>query len=82
MDSLHFDPDQPARYRICTQGSFDAYALELFSDIWAISVQNGVCVGAITLIGQVADQAALMGVLEQLYCLGLPILWVEWLVDE
>lgn len=79
MDSFPLDPDQPACYRICTQGAFDAYALDLLSGVWVISEQSGVRPDATTLVGQVTDQAALMGVLGQIYSLGLLILSVEHL---
>ena len=72
---------QPARYCVRTQGVFETRWLEMLSGVWAIRGCNGAPTAVTTLVGCVADQAALMGVLEQLYSLGFPILLVEWLVD-
>jgi hypothetical protein len=74
--------DDPAHYRVRIQGVFDTYGLELLSGVWVISCHQRTPNRVTTLIGQVADQAALMGALEQLYCLGLPLLSVEYLVEN
>lgn len=73
--------DDPAHYRICTSGVFDAHWLGLLSGVWVITEHSCADPRITTFVGCVPDQAALMGVLEQLYCLGLPILLVEWLVE-
>lgn len=38
--------------------------------------------GVTSLIGEVPDQAALVSVIEQLYCLGFPLVSVEHLVQR
>jgi hypothetical protein len=78
--SLHLD--NPAHYRICIQGLFDACWLELLSGVWLITERQSVGQRFTTLVGQVADQAALVGDIEQLYSLGLPILAVECLLKQ
>lgn len=73
--------DAAAHYRICAQGLFDVAWLDLLSGTWGIT--NSAPTEDVTiLIGKVADQAALMGVLQQLYNLGFPLLLVEHLVDD
>ena len=71
--------DDPARYRICTQGRFSPSWLDMLSGEWTIAAPPADRPGATTLVGRVLDQAALMGVLEQLYNLGLPLLSIEHL---
>jgi hypothetical protein len=73
---------QPAHYRICAQGMFDAGWLDMLSGVWMISSHNGASIAVTTLVGHVANQAALMGALETLYSLGYPILLVECLVED
>lgn len=74
-----FNPDEPTRYRICLQGVVEAGWLEMLSGAWIIRNHNGVPKGVTVLVGWVADQAALVGDLEQLYNLGLPLVAVEYL---
>ncbi|MCB9077370.1 MAG: hypothetical protein H6631_07250 [Anaerolineaceae bacterium] len=69
--------DDPAQYRICAQGRFSPGWLDMLSGEWAIADDPTGQPGATILVGQVVDQAALLGVLEQLYSLGLPLLSVE-----
>ncbi|MCB0198081.1 MAG: hypothetical protein KDJ65_39430 [Anaerolineae bacterium] len=71
--------DDPAQYRICAQGRFSPGWLEMLSGEWAIAADSTSQPGATILVGQVVDQAALIGVLEQLYSLGLPLLSIECL---
>ena len=72
---LHLD--DPAHYRICAQGRFSPNWLDLLSGEWAVAAEPTAQPDATILVGQVLDQAALLGVLEQLYSLGLPLLSVE-----
>ncbi len=73
--------DAAAHYRICAQGLFDVAWLDLLSGTWGIT--NIAPTEDITVfIGKVADQAALMGVLQQLYNLGFPLLLVEHLAGQ
>ena len=69
----------PARYRICAQGIFSPSWLDMLSGEWAIDECPAARSCATTLVGRVLDQAALIGVLEQLYNLGLPLLYIEHL---
>lgn len=74
--------DSPARYRICAQGRFAPDWLDMLSGVWVIYSQAPGGKGVTLLIGEVADQAALVGVIEQLYSLGFPLLLVEHLADQ
>ncbi len=69
--------DDPAHYRICAVGMFNPNWLEMLSGEWAITDKPAIQAEVTILVGQVLDQAALLGVLEQLYSLGLPLLSVE-----
>ena len=60
------NPDDPARYRICAQGRFSPSWLDMLSGEWTIAGHPADRPGATTLVGRVLDQAALIGVLEQL----------------
>lgn len=71
--------DNPARYRICAQGRFHPDWLDMLSGEWVITEPQLVRPDVTTLVGQVLDQAALIGVIEQLYSLGLPLLSIEYL---
>jgi hypothetical protein len=63
--------------RIRVAGRLDASWSERTGGL-DIAVREGVGTGPVTeLTGEVADQAALMGVLQQLYTLGLRLLTVE-----
>ncbi len=81
-DAQYLNLDDPAHYRICAQGVFDACWLDMLSGDWVIRRRTASRQRVTTLVGQVADQAALLGVLEQLSSLGLPILSVECLSEN
>ena len=70
-------PDTPATYRICVQGFLD----ERWSDrLGGVSITTtGQKSGApvTTLSGRLIDQAAVLGVLNTLHDLRLPLLFVE-----
>lgn len=69
--------DQQATYEIQVQGRLDASWSDWFDDV-TITVETGDDAPAITrLTGLVADQAALYGLLQKLYTLGLPLLLVK-----
>ena len=76
------NPGDPAQYRICAQGLFSPNWLNMLSGEWAIAEHPADRPGATTLVGRVMDQAALMGALEQLYDLGLPLLSIEYLTPH
>ncbi len=65
--------DQPAAYRIQVQGRLGRRWADWFEGL--VITDDGQAVT--TLAGIVADQAALLGLLQRLYTLGLPLLLVE-----
>jgi hypothetical protein len=54
----------------------------MLSGEWAIDEGPASPSGATTLVGRVMDQAALIGVLAQIYYLGLPLLSIEHLAPR
>ena len=69
---------EPAFYRIRIQGALDeSWAEELGMGIgWIKEIDRG----PVTILkGEVLDQAALVGLINRLYGLGLPLVSVEWL---
>jgi hypothetical protein len=70
---------QPACYRICVQGALDERWADYFGDLTLSSDPQAGPAGLTTLSGRVADQAMLLGILNRLYGLGLPLLSVEWI---
>ena len=62
-------------YQIQVQGMIDNRWASWFEGMTIAADEK---VSVTTLTGTVADQAALMGVLNHLYMLGLPLLFVEW----
>ena len=77
-DALHLD--HPAHYRICAQGLFEAYWLDMLSGVWVIYSHQPGGKDVTILVGQVADQAALMGVLQHSTVWGFPSCWSSiWL---
>ena len=74
--------DDPAKYRICAQGLFNPCWLEMLSGEWTIADEPVTRPDATILVGRVLDQASLLGVLEQLYSLGLPLLSIECLMPQ
>ncbi len=69
----------PASYRILVPGHLSADWSERIGGMTI--TRHGRSTGRPTteMVGRVADQAALLGVLEQLYALGVPLLRVECL---
>jgi hypothetical protein len=75
-------PDQHATYEIQALGYLDSTWSDWFADL-AIQVRQDDNWGPVTtLVGQVADQAALYGLLQGLYTLRLPLLLVRRLPSE
>lgn len=70
--------DHPARYRIRLQGALDSSLSTLFQGMDVVCLNDP---DVTVLLGEVLDQAALLGVLNFLYNLGHPLLSVEYL-DE
>ena len=68
--------DQPATYQILAQGWVGERWADWFNGM-TITREGGDAQPPITILtGRVADQAALRGLLQQLYDLGLPLLQV------
>ena len=67
---------QQWRYRIRVQGRISERWMHWFEDM-EVHVQTEAGAETTTLSGTVVDQAALFGVLQELYTLGLPILLVR-----
>lgn len=69
--------DQPGRYRIVAQGRLAEKWADFFEGL-TITHQSDADGRVITeLCGELPDQAAVQGVLQKLYSLGLPLLLVE-----
>lgn len=68
--------DQPAHYRIQVQGRLPAHWAAWF-DGMDVSVSGVRGCPITSLTGQVADQAALHGLLARIRDLGLPLLFVQ-----
>ncbi|MBN1284586.1 MAG: hypothetical protein JXB47_04235 [Anaerolineae bacterium] len=69
--------DQPAVYQIRVPGRFDESWSEIFEGMVITVDKEATGPTITTLTGVVADQAALHGLLRQLYGLGLPLLAVN-----
>ncbi len=70
----HLGINQSATYQIQVQGCVPARWLDLFDGWQAVFDDEP---GSTTLTGHVVDQAALHGLLQALYAVGLPILSVQ-----
>jgi hypothetical protein len=69
--------DEPAKYRILVKGRLQPQWATRLGDM-TLTVQEGDGQAVVTdLTGWIGDQAALMGVLGQLYALGVTVLSVE-----
>jgi hypothetical protein len=68
--------NQPAAYRIQVQGCLPEYWPDFFGHLQAQTEYRG-AETITTLSGTVVDQAALHGILQALYALGLPVLSVQ-----
>ena len=72
----------PARYRICIQGTLDKNWSDYCSGM-AIEHERDPHHHAVTILtGRLADQSALVGVLNSLHDIGCPILSVERMEAE
>jgi len=76
--SLH----QPTGYRIIVQGTLSEDWNDYFSGFTVISRPEASPTGLTILTGTIIDQPKLLGVLNNLYTLGLPLLQVEWLAHS
>ena len=75
--SRRFLFDLPSRYRIRVLGPLNADGASRLADMTITLRQAANQQQVTTLIGEVRDQAALMGVLTMLYDMGFPLLEVE-----
>lgn len=66
----HLPQDQPAAYRIQVDGRIDGRMLDRFEDMTISTERRADGKPISTLIGPVADQAALHGLLSRIYTLG------------
>ena len=83
MNEIHQElpQDQPAVYRIQVDGRIDQRRLDWFDDM-TISSENRADGKAIsTLVGSLADQAALHGLLSRIYSLGYLVVSVTRLEE-
>ena len=69
--------DLGAKYRIRVQGRLEPLRAARLGDMTPVVHGRSGAADVTELTGWLADQAALMGVLEQLYTLGYPLLSVE-----
>jgi hypothetical protein len=74
--------DLGATYRIRIQGRLEPPRAARLGDMTPVVHERSGATAVTELTGWLADQAALMGVLEQLYTLGFPLLSVERLEGE
>lgn len=78
---IDFKFSSPARYRICVKGFLDESWSERFSGMCISNENPGRITPMTTLVGSVIDQTELLGVLNSLYEMHLPLVSVE-LLDE
>lgn len=69
--------DQPTNYRICLKGLLDPRWASMLGGMVLSWEQFEDGSNVTILSGQLIDQAALMGVLNLVYDLGLPVIFVE-----
>jgi hypothetical protein len=68
--------EEPAVYQIQVQGMISQHWLGYFDEM-DISVEGEDGTAITTLIGKIVDQAALQGILQKIYTLGLVLINVE-----
>ena len=73
---------KPATYRISVQGAINRDWKDYFRTLSVSTASPNDHRPVTTLTGQVADQAALVGLINALYGLGLPLLSVECLSTD
>jgi hypothetical protein len=67
-----------AAYRVCVQGAIERSWADLFGGM-KVTYRNLATPNALTVLtGDVLDQAELIGLLNRLYGLGLPLVSVQW----
>ena len=73
---------EPATYVVRVQGVLDESWSDYCGGLSVVTEATPRGYPVTTLSGRLADQAALMGVLNHLYMLGLPLLFVEWIHSD
>ncbi len=73
--------DHPATYQICVPGALDARWSNWDTDL-KIFVDSDETGAVVTTLTGVLDQAALHGLLRQLYALGLPLISVMYIQPD
>lgn len=73
---------QPASYRITVQGTLDESWADYFAGLTLATDTKALPYEVTILTGQLTDQAMLLGVLNHLYGIGLPLLSVERLMNS
>ena len=73
----HLTLNSPARFEIHVQGEVPGSWADRFGEMRVASFDPGDGRAVSVLIGRVRDQAALMGILQSLYGLQLPLISVE-----
>jgi len=71
----------PVKCQISIQGYLDYRWSKDLGDLTIVNEFNRHCRPTTLLLGRLVDQAALLGVLNRLYGLGLPLLWVQCLAS-
>jgi hypothetical protein len=79
---IQLHPDSPAKYCICTQGHLDYKWRDEMGGLVIVKEFNRGYSPTTLLIGWLADQAVLFGVLNLLDMLNLPVLSVECLAAK
>jgi hypothetical protein len=74
--------DASGRYRILIRGTLDAGWSDRLGGMTISAAQMADGTPATTLFGELTDQSALMGVLNALHDLGLPLVSVEHVADK
>jgi hypothetical protein len=76
MDQI-INVDQPGIYRIKIRGKLSEGTIRRFDEMAISVVPNAAGIPITTLNGQIADQAALHGIVARIRDLGLPLILVE-----
>ena len=74
--------DMPATYRICITGVLENGLAERYWGMTSVPVEQIDEPGQTVLIGEVADQAALVGIINALYNFGHTVVSVERLLPD
>ena len=73
--------DRPVTYYIKVPGELDKSWSDWIGDM-TITVESKDDSPPVTILTGCLDQAALQGILRRLYSMGLPLISVNWIVDD